>query len=87
MEEILFTFYNTHHSIMAEQMLLDAKIPVKVMPMPEAITAGCGLCLRIQESDSRFAFQVLDQGGITPRGMFKKISGEYTNIPMVTFQL
>ena len=49
--EIVLTFSNTNYSIKGEQALLAADIPVKVMPLPAEIRAGCGLCLRIDEID------------------------------------
>lgn len=45
--EIILTFDNTHAAILAEQYILAAGIAVKVMPLPAAIAAGCGLCLRL----------------------------------------
>ncbi|GLB28388.1 hypothetical protein LAD12857_03110 [Lacrimispora amygdalina] len=86
MEDILLTFQNTHHSIMAETLLLGEKIPVKVMPMPEAITAGCGLCLRLPEGDCPKALEILEQGSIIPRGIYKKTAGEYSSLPIERFQ-
>lgn len=77
MEDILFTFHNTHHSILAEKILLEANIPVKVMPMPEAITAGCGLCLRLPEEDGLSAYRLLKSSSISPRGIYKRQSGLY----------
>ena len=86
MEDILFTFHNTHHSIMAETLLLGEKISVKVMPMPEAITAGCGLCLRLPEGDCPKALEILKQSSIIPRGIFKKTAETYSNLPIERFQ-
>lgn len=45
--EIFYTFPNTSTVIAAEQALIDAKISVKVRPIPNAIRAGCGLTLCI----------------------------------------
>lgn len=46
--EVILTFDNTHAAILAEQYILAAGIAVKVMPLPGAIAAGCGLCLRLE---------------------------------------
>lgn len=46
-EEILFTFDSTAHAIAAEQLLLAKGLGVTVMPLPAAIHAGCGICLRL----------------------------------------
>jgi hypothetical protein len=84
MEDILFTFHNTHHSILAEKILLEANIPVKVMPMPEAITAGCGLCLRLPEDDGLCAYRLLKSSSISPRGIYRKKSGLYVELQIET---
>lgn len=84
MEDILFTFHNTHHSILAEKILLEGDIPVKVMPMPEAITAGCGLCLRLPEADGLCAYQLLKSSSISPRGIYRKKSGMYAELQIET---
>ncbi|RKD29282.1 DUF3343 domain-containing protein [Lacrimispora algidixylanolytica] len=84
MEDILFTFHNTHHSILAEKILLEANIPVKVMPMPEVITAGCGLCLRLPEADGLCAYHLLKSSSISPRGIYRKNSGLYVELQIET---
>jgi probable selenium-dependent hydroxylase accessory protein YqeC len=47
----LFTFANTHYSIISEKILLEAGIKATVMPLPGAIQSGCGICLRVQEEE------------------------------------
>lgn len=45
--EILLAFDTTTRAIAAENALLEAQIAVNVMPIPSAIKAGCGICLRL----------------------------------------
>lgn len=45
--EILFAFNKTSVAIGAEQALLQAAVEVRVMSLPSAIRAGCGICLRV----------------------------------------
>ena len=47
MGDLLFVFDRTHAAIAAERALLNSGHPVRVMPVPTAITAGCGIGLRI----------------------------------------
>ena len=45
--EAFFTFPSTRHAIAGEKALLAAGFSVKVMPMPEALSHQCGICLRL----------------------------------------
>lgn len=47
--EIVLTFARTNDAIHAEHVLLRAGLPVQVMPLPSAIRAGCGICLRLPQ--------------------------------------
>lgn len=61
--EIVLTFANTNSAIQAEHVLLKAGIDVRVMSLPSAIRAGCGICLRLAPGDMRSAWPVLQQAG------------------------
>lgn len=62
--EAILTFATTHHAIRSEQLLLGAGFHIKVMPLPNSIRAGCGLCLRIDEKHLFAAWELLNAGGI-----------------------
>lgn len=51
--ELVFTFAGTSQAIWAEQVLLDAGVPVKVMPLPPLVGIGCGICLRVPVQDGK----------------------------------
>lgn len=57
--EILFAFNTTSAAILAEQTLLSSGLPVKVMPLPSKIKAGCGICLRLPPQHVQKAVQLL----------------------------
>lgn len=61
--EILFAFEETGAAIAAEQALMEANIPVKVMSLPSAIKAGCGLVLRVPPQDAVKAASHLSAAG------------------------
>jgi hypothetical protein len=50
-DEVLFTFNTVLDAIRAEKSLIDAGVPARVMPMPDAIGAKCGMCLRVDAPD------------------------------------
>jgi hypothetical protein len=57
--EALLVFGNTADSIAAEKALLGAGISARVMPLPNQIGTGCGICLAVDRAD-------LGQAGETP---------------------
>ena len=59
MEELFFTFPGTHAAISAEKKLLAAGIAVRVMPLPDEVGAGCGMCLRVAVADAQRAAAAL----------------------------
>lgn len=70
--EAIFTFNSTHHAIKGEQALLDGGLKVRVMALPDSLGAGCGLCLRVAESDAGAARSFLARAGIGPEGVYLK---------------
>lgn len=70
--EILFAFKSTNHAIRAEQLLLQVGIGVKVMPLPSAILAGCGICLRILPDAYKVAMAVLCGETICVQGTYTR---------------
>jgi len=49
--KVLLTFPNTRTAIAAEKALLAAGLSPTVMPMPEALSAQCGIVLSLPEAD------------------------------------
>ena len=71
--EIIFTFPGTNHVIQAEDILLKAGLHVQVMPLPPAIQAGCGLCLRLPPPENNNAEKLLRKHAISPQQIYKRI--------------
>lgn len=47
----LITFESTAHAIKAENILLEHNIALKIRPLPNEISAGCGICIVFDELD------------------------------------
>jgi hypothetical protein len=77
-EELVFSFRTTREAIVAERRLLDAGLPVTVMPTPPQIGPGCGICLRVRDGDLEKARRLLDAGY---RSIFRRTAGEGGFIP------
>lgn len=41
-------FNSVSHVMKAERMLKDAGVPHKIIPVPKAISADCGVCIRFK---------------------------------------
>ncbi len=70
--EYVFTFGSTSHSIKAEQTLLAAELSVTVMPLPAAVRAGCGLCLRVAKDDLLTAQRTLKQADVPVEQIYRR---------------
>lgn len=68
--DILLTFAGTHHAIAAEQALLGCGVAVRVMPLPGAIAAGCGLCLRVARDSLDAATACLNTAGVQVQNLY-----------------
>lgn len=67
--EVVFSFASTHGAIQAEQCLLDAALPVRVMPLPSVIRAGCGIGLRLPLTQQATALALLQAAHISPQSI------------------
>jgi len=72
MRELLFTFPSTKTAIAGEKALLKAGLAVKVMPMPEALSQECGICLRLDPADLDAGKNALAEAGIPIREIYRK---------------
>ena len=70
--EYVLTFGTTSHSIKAEQTLMNDGITVSVMPLPSAIRAGCGLCMRIGPDALPEARASLDRAGVPVESIYAR---------------
>jgi hypothetical protein len=67
--EFVFSFHTAREAIVAERRLLDAGLPVMVMPAPPRIGPGCGICLRVRGGDLEKARMLLGAGY---QGIFRR---------------
>lgn len=82
--DILLTFATTHNAIRAERLLLQAGLPVRVMPLPGEIRAGCGLGMRVPLPQRQAAEAALRQGGTALEGCYMAESYKAFPAPVFT---
>ena len=73
--EYVITFKSTNLAIRAEQCLLKTGTAVTVMPLPSQIHAGCGICLRVSQTDMRAAMSDLQNDGIAEFELYARARG------------
>jgi hypothetical protein len=67
--EFIFSFHTTREAILGERRLLDAGLPVTVMPTPPPIGPACGISLRVRGGDLERARMLL---GAAYRSIFRR---------------
>lgn len=71
-EEIIITFHTTNHAIEGETVVLEQGFALAVMPLPSAIGAGCGICLRCAPVDIHAITQTLTQNSVVWDKLYKR---------------
>ena len=71
-EEMILTFPSTRKAILGEKALLQAGFSAKVMPMPEALSHQCGICLRLPPEELDGGKIALDAAGIPVENIYRK---------------
>jgi len=64
----VFGFATTHDALSAESALIDAQVPVRVIPVPKALGSLCGLALRVPQAVEVRACDVLIASAIVATG-------------------
>lgn len=74
-EQHLLVLFNSIHRVMIAEMTLKPKFDILLMPVPRAITADCGMVIRIGENESIGIIEVLQSKGLAPFSTYR-LSGE-----------
>jgi hypothetical protein len=70
--EYIITFKNTNFAIKAEQCLLEQKLQVGVLPLPSQISAGCGICLRVNQDEIKQALEALAGKSVDVQSLYSR---------------
>lgn len=73
----VYTFYNTHGAITGEKAMLAENLPVEVINIPSAISAGCGLCLSLPESELQKGLNALNSHDVKTQQVYIRNKDEY----------
>jgi hypothetical protein len=67
----LITFPNTHSALQAEKVLQEAEAAFIIIPVPRAISSGCGLSIKIPVESRNTVLCVLQDKGVTFDHVYK----------------
>ncbi len=63
-------FQSVNHTLLAEKLLKEAGIVIKMIPVPRNLSSDCGVCIRFSPQDQRALQEALagrvETGGIHP---------------------
>ena len=76
----LYTFNNTHNVILGEKAMIAKELPVEVIPIPAAVSAGCGLCLVLPTEDLQRGIDTLESSQIEIQNVYKDEEGCYSKL-------
>lgn len=63
---ILISFNSTHQAIKSESVTGKANLKTRLIPTPPEVSAGCGLSLRLEETDKTEVEAILRTNEIQP---------------------
>lgn len=68
--DLLLIFASIHRIMAAEQLLLEADLPITLIPAPRAISNDCGMALRLLPHDWPQVQQCLQQQSLMPEQIY-----------------
>jgi len=72
----LVVFNSVHRVMLAEQKLMD-EFDILLIPVPAAISADCGMVLRICSTDEERVGEILCEAGLQPFSIYAPEGGGY----------
>jgi len=78
--EYILGFGSPHRALKAEETLKKADLAFRLLPVPRALDASCGLVIRVSDSDLVEAKSVLEKSGLKPRNIYRKEGEDYVKV-------
>ena len=67
---VVATFHTTTAAMQTEQAARAQAVPGRLIPVPRAITAGCGLAWSVPPEAEEALRALFDRIGVTPQGIY-----------------
>jgi hypothetical protein len=80
MMEYILGFGSPHKALKAEEILKKASVPFRLLPVPKALDASCGLVISVRDGEFHDAAGVLEKNGLRPRNVYRKEGEDYVKV-------
>lgn len=80
MMDYILGFGTPHRALKAEQILKEACLSFRLLPVPKALDASCGLVIRVGEGELDAAKSALERNGLSPRNIYRKEGEDYVKV-------
>lgn len=78
--EYILGFGSPHKALKAEEILNEADVTFRLLPVPKALDASCGLVISVREGAFVQASGVLEKSGLRPRNVYRKEGEDYVKV-------
>ena len=69
--KLVITFHTTTQAMAMERCCKQEGAPGRLIPVPRAITAGCGLAWCTDPEDEQFMTPLMEENSIEPEGIYR----------------
>ncbi len=76
-EHHLVFVFNSIHRVMLAELRLQDNYQITLMPVPRAISADCGMVMRIDAADCNGVVEVLEQENLQPYTIYRYIADKF----------
>lgn len=78
--EYILGFGSPHRALKAEDILKKADVPFRLLPVPKALDAACGLVISVGDGALEEAKRALEGSGLQPRNVYRKEGEDYVKV-------
>ncbi len=76
-EYCIITFKSTHQAIRSETLMKKNSLNIKIIPLPTELSAGCGLCIKLDISQIQESLKLLNENNIEFSGYYKVLKQNF----------
>lgn len=69
--KFIVTFHQTADAMQMEKICRDRRIPGRLIPVPQSVSAGCGMCWAAPPAARQQIEAVMNEAGLRPAGMLE----------------
>ena len=78
--EYILGFGSPHKALKAEEILKNADVSFRLLPVPKALDASCGLVISVKNGALEEARGVREKSGLRPRNVYRKEGEDYVKV-------